>query len=338
MKLRLNVRALKAGIGLLAVILMLAAALILLDRWEHRPIEADPTPSSGALYEDDPGVDLVYFNGGWYRPRTELETVLLLGLDKYEQTAQIGYTNDLQSDFLLLLAVDRQNQRCTAIHLNRDTMTRIGMLGPNGESTGSFVGQLALAHTYGTGGDDSCQNAVEAVSGLLYGVEIDHYVSMTMEGVCLLNDLAGGVTLEVMDDLSQLDPALVPGETVTLTGQQALTYVRARQGLEDSSNLRRMERQRQYMRALNEQLLHKTEQDGEFALNSLPVLSEHMVSDCTVEQLSTYADLLEAYGMSEFVELPGRAVQGQVHMEYHVDEAALQTMVVELFYELTEAD
>lgn len=57
---------------------------------------------------------------------------------------------------------------------------------------------------------------------LLYGVEIDHYISLMMDGVAVLNDLAGGVTLKVMDDFGAFDPALVQGETVTLRGEQAL--------------------------------------------------------------------------------------------------------------------
>ena len=45
-----------------------------------------------------------------------------------------------------------------------------------------MTGQLALAHTYGSGEEDSCENTVLAVENLLYGVGIDHYVSLTMDG------------------------------------------------------------------------------------------------------------------------------------------------------------
>ena len=84
-------------------------------------------------------------------------------------------------------------------------MTQIRILGVTGEPAGTFTGQLALAHTYGSGEEDSCENTVLAVSNLLYGMEIDHYVSLTMDGVALLNDLVGGVTVEVLDDFSGID-------------------------------------------------------------------------------------------------------------------------------------
>ena len=93
-----------------------------------------------------------------------------------------GYVNNQQADFLLLLVMDKQHETCTPIQLNRDTMTQIQILGVTGEPAGTFTGQLALAHTYGSGEEDSCENTVLAVENLLYGMEIDHYVSLTMDG------------------------------------------------------------------------------------------------------------------------------------------------------------
>ena len=93
--------------------------------------------------------------------------------------------------------------------------------------------------------------------------------------MALLNDLVGGVTLEVLDDFSGIDDTLVQGETVTLKGQQALTYVRSRGGLEDSTNLHRMERQRQYLSALQGQLSSKAQSDDGFTLEALLQLNEY---------------------------------------------------------------
>ena len=59
---------------------------------------------------------------------------------------------------------------------------------------------------------------MKAVSNLLFGIEINHYLSFTMDAVALVNDLVGGVQVEVLDDLTFLDPALRKGETVTLKG------------------------------------------------------------------------------------------------------------------------
>ena len=339
MKFRVDVRVLKGTAAILAVVLVLLAGMLLLQRWENT--QDAPVSSSGpssAVEADAPvdGREITYYNGTAYARREDLETVLLLGVDKFEGETPEGYVNNQQADFLLLLVLDEENETCTPIQLNRDTMTQIQILGVTGEPAGTFTGQLALAHTYGSGEEDSCENTVLAVENLLYSVGIDHYVSLTMDGVALLNDLVGGVTVEVLDDFSGIDDSLVQGETVTLQGQQALTYVRSRGGLEDSSNLHRMERQRQYLSALQQQLKQASQQDSGFTLDALLQLNEYMVSDCTVNQLSDLGDSLAAYQVSDILTTPGDAQEGEEFMEFTVDEDALQQLVMDVFYEPVE--
>lgn len=339
MKFRVNVRVLKGTAAILAVVLVLLAGMLLLQRWENT--QDAPVSSSGEVSSVEAGApvdgrEITYYNGTAYAKRENLETVLLLGVDKFEGETPEGYVNNQQTDFLLLLVMDKENETCTPIQLNRDTMTQIQILGVTGEPAGTFTGQLALAHTYGSGEEDSCENTVLAVSNLLYGMEIDHYVSLTMDGVALLNDLVGGVTVEVLDDFSGIDDSLMQGETVTLQGQQALTYVRSRGGLEDSSNLRRMERQRQYLAALQQQLKQASQQEDGFTLDALLQLNDYMVSDCTVDQLSDLGNSLAAYQVSDILTTPGDAQEGEEFMEFTVDEAALQQLVMDVFYEPVE--
>lgn len=339
MKFRVDVRVLKGTAAILAVVLVLLAGMLLLQRWENT--QDAPVSSSGEVssVEADAPVDdreITYYNGTAYARREDLETVLLLGVDKFEGETPEGYLNNQQADFLLLLVMDEANETCTPIQLNRDTMTQIRILGVTGEPAGTTTGQLALAHTYGSGEEDSCENTALAVSNLLYGMEIDHYVSLTMDGVALLNDLVGGVTVEVLDDFSGIDDSLKQGETVTLKGQQALTYIRSRGGMEDSSNLHRMERQRQYLSALQQQLKQASQQEDGFTLDALLQLNDYMVSDCTVDQLSDLGNSLAAYQVSDILTTPGDAQEGEEFMEFTVDEAALQQLVMDVFYEPVE--
>ena len=339
MKFRVDVRVLKGTAAILAVVLVLLAGMLLLQRWENTqdaPVSSSGEASSVEAGAPVDGREITYYNGTAYARREDLETVLLLGVDKFEGETPEGYVNNQQADFLLLLVMDKQNETCTPIQLNRDTMTQIRILGVTGEPAGTFTGQLALAHTYGSGEEDSCENTVLAVSNLLYGMEIDHYVSLTMDGVALLNDLVGGVTVEVLDDFSGIDDSLVQGETVTLQGQQALTYVRSRGGMEDSSNLHRMERQRQYLAALQQQLKAAVQQEDGFTLDALLQLNEYMVSDCTVNQLSNLGNSLATYQVGDILTTPGDAQEGEEFMEFTVDEDALQQLVMDVFYEPVE--
>ena len=59
--------------------------------------------------------------------------------------------------------------------------------------------QIALAHANGDGMELSCENTVDAVSNMLYGIRIEGYISLNMDSIKILNHLAGGVpvTIEV---------------------------------------------------------------------------------------------------------------------------------------------
>ena len=195
---------------------------------------------------------------------------------------------------------------------------------------------MALAHTYGSGGSDSCINTVKAVSNLLYGIKIDHYASVTMDAVPIINDLAGGVTLTMMDDLTSVDPALVQGEAVTLQGEQALLYVRSRGGLEDSTNLHRMERQRQYMLTLWGQVRDRAASDENFLAKVLLETSAYLVTDCSTDKLSELFEEVGQLEITDILTLDGKSVQGDPYMEYYVDEDMVQETVLQLFYDRVE--
>lgn len=327
MKLRINKDHLRVIVIIAAAALVLALFFAFLSGWEkgYGAVDADSI---------DPASDgRISVAGHWYVPNEEIKTVLVLGVDKFAaETGEDGYKNAQQADFLLLLLIDEQNESYKALHLNRDTMAQIPVLGVRGEKAGSITGQLALAHTYGSGGADSCRNTVDAVSDFLYGARIDHYLSFTMDAVAEINDLVGGVTVTLTENFSELDPSMAQGATLTLNGEQALTYVRYRRGLEDSSNLSRMERQRQYLAAFREQLARKTADDDSFFMKAADALSGYLVSDCTVSQLSRLFDDLTTYTYEGFETPEGEAVKGEEFMEFYVDEDALKQQLLSLLY------
>lgn len=217
--------------------------------------------------------------------------------------------------------------------LNRDTMTEITALGLAGERTGSFTGQLALAHTYGSGGLDSAHNEGRAVSTLLYGTEIDHVMAFTMDAVPVLTDAVGGVPVVVEDDFSAMTDQLPMGQEVTLRGNLALTFVRGRGSMGgEKTNLNRMARQNAYLQGLYRQLQGAAQDEG-FLTQLLLELSPYLDTDCTAAQLN---DLYQTVVQDrlEVLDAPaGEAVEGSEFMEFYVDEDALQQTVIDLFYE-----
>lgn len=272
----------------------------------------------------------LYYENEWYLPKDSLETILILGLDKKLTDSSAERQNSEQADYLALLVMDNEQKSYTILHLNRDTMTDIPQIGITGQESGTIYAQLALAHTYG--GDDRirCRNTVKTVKNLLYGIDIKHYLSLTMDAVPILNDSVGGVEVQLMDDFTEIDESFVRDAMVTLYGEQALVYVQARSSLENSTNLHRMERQKQYLSALLTKIRNI---NLENTTDAILQISEYMVSDCTINQLSDLWERIGSYTCNDIQTLAGESVKGNEFMEYYVDETAVQKLVVELFYE-----
>lgn len=311
------------AVALLAVFL-LTGAFLLLELWEKRQSIFPEQKTENTVYE---------YNGVEYVKNEDVESFLILGLDKFEDAINNdSYNNDQRADFLMLLVFDNSEKKFTAVHLNRDTMVNMNVLGVAGQKIGTVNKQLALAHTYGNGRDVSCRNTADAVSELLNGVKVNHYLSITMDAVPILNDLLGGVEVTVLDDFSGIDDTLIKGETVTLHGDHALTYVRERYGLEDSSNSTRMVRQRQYMTAVYDKAMLKIENDDNFVIEASSKLADYIVSDRSVNQLQEIAKKLSQYKFTEIETLDGESVIKDGLMEFRPDADSIDKIVFELFY------
>lgn len=311
------------AVALLAVFL-LTGAFLLLELWEKRQSIFPEQKTENTVYE---------YNGVEYVKNEDVESFLILGLDKFEDAINNdSYNNDQRADFLMLLVFDNSEKKFTAVHLNRDTMVNMNVLGVAGQKIGTVNKQLALAHTYGNGRDVSCRNTADAVSELLNGVKVNHYLSITMDAVPILNDLLGGVEVTVLDDFSGIDDTLIKGETVTLHGNHALTYVRERYGLEDSSNSTRMVRQRQYMTAVYDKAMLEIENDDNFVIEASSKLADYIVSDRSVNQLQEIAKKLSQYKFTEIETLEGESVVKDGLMEFRPDADSIDKIVFELFY------
>ncbi len=309
----------------LAVVFVFSAALLAIEIWDRSRDNAPPVDSAVQYIEHD---------GKKYTINNDIETFLVLGLDKFDGVSEAdSYNNDKQADFLMLLVIDDVNKTYSSIHINRDTMTNVNMLGVAGNKIGSAVKQIALAHTYGNGKDVSCRNTADSVSELLLGTKVDHYLSVTMDFVPEFNDLVGGVEVTVKDDFTGIDENLVKGQTVTLKGQQALTYVRTRFGLEDSSNSARMERQRQYLSALNKKTKQCASEDEEFIVKASMKIADYMVSDRSATQLQDIMQKLTDYEFSEICTINGESKVGEKFMEFYPDTDSIKETVIKLFCE-----
>lgn len=273
----------------------------------------------------------ITWDGADYYPRQDITVVMVLGIDQYGPVAASHYyRNEGSADSIILLIFDDTNQVCNVLYLNRDTMVNMDTLGIKGEYAGTAYGQLALAHTYGTGLEDSCVNVKNTLEKFLHGLTIDHYVSMNMDAIPLLNDFVGGVTVTVVDDFSKVNPSITMGG-LTLKGEQVIDFVRTRKDVGDQKNTTRMERQKEYVNNFLQTLKLKKYGDTDIA-KIYEQVSPYIVTDCTPESLS---NMLKRYGdfpLKEFISLVGENVIADGYYEFYADEKELEILITDLFY------
>lgn len=274
----------------------------------------------------------IFYNGKSYQYNAALKSYLFMGIDKDEKVRAVPDGIDGgQCDALFLLVVDEKKARLSLIKIHRNTMTEVDVYDEDGTHLGPMELQLCLQHGYGDGARLSCSRTVAAVEKLFYNIPIKGYFAMNMGGIRALNDAVGGVSVEVLEDVSmpELGVSLKEGEQVTLDGDEAYAYVRKRDIAEFDSATGRMERQSQYL----SELIPMLQDMGESKANGiLEELDDYVVSDII------YLDLLEETGGLTFSDadiytVPGETVLNGEFEEYHVDEDAFYEMILDIFYE-----
>lgn len=314
----------------LIVVFLIAAALIVVKNWEDRHnYFPSATTENGFLS----------FEGKDYVLDDNIETFLIMGLDRFDgATSADSHESGIQADFLMLFVFDNAKEQCKAIQINRDTMVTVNKLGIGGTKVDSFTKQIALAYNYVADNNDKVRgrNTKDSVEDLLYGIKVNHYMSLTMDAVAAMNDLVGGVEVTVLDDFTGIDDTLVCGENVTLTGEQALRYVRTRYGLEDSTNNTRMARQQQYINALYEKTISQVKADDQFVIDLATTMNEYVAYDSSNQKMQKLTEKFKEYEFLGIEEIKGESKKGEEFMEFYPDKDKLLELVIDEFYKLKE--
>lgn len=308
---------------LILVLVMLYSGLQILESTVlyHGQVDNNPVVSKTITVD---GVD--------YFPRQDITVLLVMGIDRYGPVTGSGfYTNTGAADVDVLVVLDEANKEINMVYLNRDTMLNMPVLGIGGKKAGTTFGQLALAHTYGSGLEDSCENTRETISDFLCGIKIDYYVSMNMDAISILNDAVGGVTVNVTEDFSAVDPSIQKG-SMTLTGEQAINYLRSRKDVGDQLNLTRIERQKDYIRGFSDALREKYERDANFILSVYKEVEPYIVTDCSEQTFAVFANKSATYDIGQIISPEGENVMGEKYFEFYVDEDSLMQIVLDIFY------
>lgn len=270
-------------------------------------------------------------DGVEYFPRQDITVLLIMGIDQYGPLEDSGsYRNTGDADVVMLVVFDDTAKRYDILTLNRDTMLEMPVLGLGGAQAGTAYAQLALAYTYGSGLEDSCENVKTTVSQFLLNVSVDYYVAMSMDAIAILNDAVDGVTVTVTEDFSAVDSTISQGE-VTLMGQQAIHYLRTRKDVGDQLNISRVERHKAYMNGFL-QAYEAADLGTVELLRLYDQLEDYVVTDCSSTTMSTLMDRFSEYTFGEFYSPEGENVLGSTYYEFYADEQDVQRLALKLFY------
>lgn len=314
-------------IGFFCVILLLVAVFLfsglrILESTVLSTGTGEVVPESKTIYRGDKA----------YFPRQDITTVLLMGIDRYGPVEHSGtYNNRGAADMAMVVILDHGAESCRVLQLNRDSMVTMPVLGLGGRPAGTYYGQLALAHTQGSGLEDSCENTVQTVSDLLYGIQLDYYVSMNMDAIPILNDAVGGVTVNVTEDFSAVDPTIQMGR-MTLMGDQSIHFVRTRKDVGDQLNLSRIQRQREYVDGFVEAFTAARETNSTLIPDVYDQVSDYLVTNLSMNALSGLIDRYSHYPIVEVVTPEGENVLGEEYFEFYINAQSLDEIVLRLFY------
>jgi len=181
-------------------------------------------------------------------------------------------------------------------------------------------------------GEPASLNSMKAVSSLLGGIPIDFYLALNIDGIAALNDALGGVTVTLAEDLSALDPAMVPGATLQLTGTQAELYLRGRRGAGSGTNRERMARQQIYLSQLADLLDAKLQADANFAGELYDVLEPYLSTNLSRGRLINEIWAARDYERADLIEPEGSyKIAPDGFVEFFADQEQMHKYAAELF-------
>lgn len=343
-KIRINK---KKCLIIIAFIVVIIAALIsvITSYFESakRSLKTTDSVIAGKNINNKAVSDSVEYNGGQYVYNDDIVNILVLGVDSdlkvSEKQEKIGGMG--QTDAIYLVSIDTKKHSLMVYAIPRDTMCEIDIYNEKGKLKGLMDAQLALQYNYALDCENSSRLSAEAVSRLMYNIPVNRVCVFNCDAISVINDAVGGVEVTIENDFTDesgevLEPEFYKGNTLKLTGEQAVTFVRERDCTIFKSAMDRVERQEQYISSLVTTVKSKLKRNPMTAISILDELKE---SDCIYTDISSSELMYIAqiavrtgFSMENVVTIPGEVKMGEEFEEYHTDSTALKKMILEKFY------
>ena len=307
--------------------------------------DADSELMSDPIYASNWQEGWVSLDGKIYEYNKDIRTFMVLGIDNAHGTKGTEYEeliNGGQSDAIFLVILNPLDESIKILAVNRDTdvpVKMVGMLEGGGDAID--YAPIAIQHSYGGGGEYSCELTRDAVSKLLYNMPIHGYMSVKYTAVPSINDAVGGVTLTLPADMdvSAVNKSWKPGATVTLKGRDAYDFIHYRSTDEFESQRKRLERQKLYLKTFIKQMKDQTKQDIKLPVTLYNSIKGDIVSDITVDEIGYMASEYSGYSFNgdDIYTMEGETqVQDDGYEHFYPYEDMLRELVIRLFYKEVE--
>lgn len=266
-------------------------------------------------------------------------TFLVMGIDQGKETyepweAEVETIGNGQADALFLAILNTEDHTIKVIGINRNTMTDIYLCDDTEGSIPTFFSQIALQHAYGRDGTVGCEYQLKVVRKLFYNLPVHGYAAINVDAVPIINDMVGGVEVEVLEDLTSYDPGLIEGSRVHLTGESAYWYIKYRDIDQFASVDMRTKRQSQYLNGFIDAARQSIKEKPFLALQLYQTLMPRMDTNISATEAMYLASVLPQCHFDEnsFYNIPGKTVMGEKYEEFYPDDDALLALIINIFY------
>lgn len=305
-----------------------AGAAILINSSIQRGRKAFEESMQRAIEETGSTVE---YDGRTYELNEDMVTIAFIGFDNRTKNATTGADAQGQSDTIMVVALNTATGAATGIIIPRDSMVPVDMY-IEGNYSGQSTMQICLQYSYGDSSEQSSELVARCASRVLYGMPIDYYFTLNIEGVGPINDSVGGVTLTPVQSVPSA--GIVEGRETTLYGSKAERYVQYRDTSSVTSSLDRQARQVSYLKAFSSKVLGAASSDPGVLIGLYQTALEYTWTNLGFDQFSYLASTMLSHGMTSFdvVTLDGEMVSGESHSEFNLDKDSVYRVVLDVFY------
>ena len=324
------------------IIIATASVLIVRDNGRQKLTETEKQPELPPVVSETPSEDespeentqeySVRYNGKKYKYNDKMINVLLMGIDSAEPVEERELFGDGgQVDVLWLGCINTENKSVKIITIPRDTLCSIEVYDINGEPIGTETLPIALSHAFGDGGVKSAEMTVNAVSELLYGLQIHAWYSVNTLAIPVVNDAIGGV--EVVADETNIDfmPSWANiGDKVLLKGNYAHRFIVPRFDTTDAS---RRVRQKQYMKSFIPTAKKAIKDNPLIVIDIYNKITEYSCTSLTLDEILWLSG--EMLGMdidTDAITLEGTEGTMGKYNTITLDETKLFEAMLDIFY------